>query len=275
MPQGGVVLLKRILTSVIGIPLLVFFLIFGGWPLKAALFVLTIIGMSEFYPAVSGKHLPIHFVGYFFAGVYYLCLDSLYNTNVFMIILITFMLALAIFTVALYGKTSVTDAYVTFFGFFYAAVLLSTIYLTSVRVNGTLFVGIAFIAAWGSDTGAFFAGKLFGKHKLAPNLSPNKTVEGAVGGVLLAAILTTVWGIFIFETRNPDINLLILKYTAIGVICAVFSQLGDLFASAVKRFTGIKDFGRLLPGHGGVIDRFDSVLFTAPALYILLLIIVR
>lgn len=243
--------------------------------MKAALLLLALIGMLEFYMAMSGKHALIHCAGYLFAVLYFFFLDSLYNSNSFEIIVTSFVIAVAVITVVLHDITDIRDAAVTFFGFFYVAVLLSTVFLVRNRPGGALFTGVAFISAWGSDTGALIVGKLFGKHKLTPRLSPNKTVEGAVGGVIVAALLTTLFGVLIFQTRETDISSLILKFTLAGSVCAVFSQLGDLFASAVKRNTGIKDFGRLLPGHGGILDRFDSVLFTAPALYIFTLIIIK
>lgn len=262
----------RVLTSIVGLPILVFFLYVGGWPLKLALLALVLVGMYEFYTAVSGKLKTVHFAGFVFAVFYYMFLDYLNATNAATILLISFTLALCTLTVVFHKTTTVKDAAVAFFGFCYVGGLLSTVYLTSVG-NSPLLVAVVFISAWGCDTGAYFVGRIFGKHKLAPELSPNKTVEGAVGGMITAALLTAILGFVVFQTRAVDISSIVIKFIIIGAVCSVFAQLGDLFASTIKRLMGIKDFGSVLPGHGGVIDRFDSVFFTAPALYLAALLL--
>ena len=131
---------------------------------------------------------------------------------------------------------------------------------------GLWHVWFVFIAAWGSDTGAYFVGRTIGKRKLAPKLSPKKTVEGAIGGIIIAAGLLVLYG-FILNSQNI-FNLTTTDYIALGIFGAtgaVLGQAGDLFASSIKRRIGIKDYGKIIPGHGGVLDRFDSILFTAPA----------
>ncbi|MDR1706091.1 MAG: phosphatidate cytidylyltransferase [Clostridiales bacterium] len=267
----------RVVTSLAGLPILWLFLYLGNWPLKAALFALAATGMYEFYKALSGKHKTVHFLGYIFAGLHYALLDyqAQNNANVFTIIIMSFTLAVCVAVVIFHSKINVWDAAVTYFGFCYVAVLLSTVYLTNERY-GYLLVAVAFISAWGCDTGAYVVGRTLGrsgKHKLIPSLSPKKTVEGAIGGTVTAGLLTGVLGLIVSRTNTDGGG--ILLFVLLGMICAVFAQLGDLFASAVKRHTGIKDFGSILPGHGGILDRFDSVFFTAPMLYVLALIIIK
>ena len=126
-----------------------------------------------------------------------------------------------------------------------------------------------FIGSWVSDTGAWFFGRLFGKHKLIPEVSPKKTVEGAVGGVLSAALAFVLYG-FIIHRIDASLSPNYLILAVSGVICAIVSQFGDLIASLVKRHYGIKDYGNVFPGHGGVMDRFDSVLLVSPVLYLLI-----
>ena len=146
-----------------------------------------------------------------------------------------------------------------YFGVFYVAIMLSYIYQTRLLKDGLFLVGLVFLCSWGCDTCAYCVGVLIGKHKLAPVLSPKKSIEGAIGGVVGAALLGASYGA------------LLGKYTAaFALICAVgaaASQIGDLAASAIKRNHNIKDYGHLIPGHGGILDRFDSMIFTAPAIY--------
>lgn len=132
--------------------------------------------------------------------------------------------------------------------------------------DGIYLVWLVVISSWGCDTCAYCAGVTMGKHKMAPTLSPKKTVEGAVGGavgaMLLGCLFAFVFGRYLTELGNP--------YLACGGACliaALISQVGDLAASAIKRNHNIKDYGNVIPGHGGILDRFDSTLFTAPAIY--------
>ena len=148
-----------------------------------------------------------------------------------------------------------------FFAIVYVAVMLSFIYLTRMLPNGQYHVWLIFLCSWGCDTCAYCVGMLIGKHKMAPVLSPKKSVEGAVGGVIGAALLGTVYGA---ATGGP-----MMEYALICAVGALISMVGDLAASAIKRNQEIKDYGTLIPGHGGILDRFDSVIFTAPVIYFL------
>ncbi|MPN43894.1 Phosphatidate cytidylyltransferase [bioreactor metagenome] len=164
---------------------------------------------------------------------------------------------------------------VTFFGFFYVCFLISHIYLIREYTYGKFFVWLVFICAFGCDTGAYFSGMLFGKRKLIPELSPKKTVEGAVGGVITATVVAVVYGICIeryFKLENVNTTILCL---ITGIAGSVLSQIGDLAASSVKRFVNLKDYGNLIPGHGGILDRFDSVLLTAPVVYYIMLFLIE
>lgn len=127
-------------------------------------------------------------------------------------------------------------------------------------MNSSPYVWLVYIIAFGSDTFAYFTGKLLGKHKLYPEVSPNKTIEGAIGGIIGSTILSLIF--FNYLSINKYIYIIIFSVSA-----SVFSMAGDLTASKIKREYGIKDFGYLLPGHGGILDRFDSVLFVAPVVF--------
>ena len=136
-------------------------------------------------------------------------------------------------------------------------------------------MGLIFVIAWGSDTAAYFCGTYFGKHKLIPRVSPKKTVEGSVGAVIIAALLCVLYAFIMQKCGSPlGSPKSPMSYTAVAMLGAVgsaASQLGDLTASAVKRDTGIKDYGKIFPGHGGFMDRFDSVIFIAPIVYFVVL----
>ena len=153
-----------------------------------------------------------------------------------------------------------------FFGIFYLAVMLSYLYQVRAMADGRYLVWLIVLSSWGCDTFAYCAGMLFGKHKLTPVLSPKKTVEGAVGGVLGAALLGLIFGA-VFGGRMEEIVSPAVVCAIACAIAAVISQIGDLAASAIKRNHDVKDYGHLIPGHGGVLDRFDSMIFTAPAIF--------
>ncbi|NMA79713.1 MAG: phosphatidate cytidylyltransferase [Clostridiales bacterium] len=126
--------------------------------------------------------------------------------------------------------------------------------------------------AWIGDTGAYFVGSLLGKNKLAPKISPNKTIEGLIGGVLSTSAFFIIMGL-IYSGINNDIDLDFIPLAILGGVCTLFGVMGDLSASIIKRQCNIKDFGSIMPGHGGVLDRFDSILFVAPLMYITLMIL--
>lgn len=275
-------MLKRTITSVIGLPILAAFLILGGTPLKILVFIVIAIGMYEVYSALSGNKLTIHYAGFAFAGVYLFYIDNLNNTNIMTIILISFTLCALTLLVIFHKKITVAEIEQTLFGFFYVTVLLSTLYLVRESQHGQALVWLILITAWGSDTGAYLIGHWIGRHKMIPTLSAGKTWEGAIGGVITAAVLSVAYGVaYGMAYHKFDIGdgggsaARMLIFAVAGVLGGIFSIFGDLTASAIKRYTKIKDFGKLLPGHGGVLDRFDSVLFTSPAVFLVILVFYR
>ncbi|MBP0974319.1 MAG: phosphatidate cytidylyltransferase [Oscillospiraceae bacterium] len=135
--------------------------------------------------------------------------------------------------------------------------------------HGLFYLVLALCGAWIADSGAYFSGVFLGKHKLCPNISPKKTVEGFVGGLISNAVIFL--GIFIVyaHIRGVEFNVITgIKTALLGIVCAGVSVLGDLTFSVIKREKGIKDYGKIMPGHGGLTDRFDSVLFVAPVFYL-------
>ena len=155
-----------------------------------------------------------------------------------------------------------------FFGVFYVAAMLSCIYQTRMLENGAYIVWLIFLCSWGCDTCAYCVGVLFGKHKMSPKLSPKKSIEGAVGGIAGSMLLTLLYTCVFQEQMQVQTEEMVLLALISGV-GALISMVGDLAASAIKRNYGKKDYGTLIPGHGGILDRFDSVIFTAPVIYYL------
>ena len=175
-------------------------------------------------------------------------------------VIISFMMFMFVY-VFTYPKFKADQVMPAFFGVVYVAVMLSFIYLTRNLPDGKFLVWLIFLCSWGCDTCAYCVGMLIGRHKMAPILSPKKSVEGGVGGVAGAALLGAIYAA---ATGGK-----IAEYALICAVGALISMVGDLAASAIKRNQGIKDYGKLIPGHGGILDRFDSVIFTAPAIYFL------
>ena len=150
------------------------------------------------------------------------------------------------------------DVAAVFISVTYVTVSFASMSLTRYMQNGVYIFGLVFVAAWMCDVFAYFTGRLFGKHKLAPHLSPKKTVEGSLGGILFAVFGCMLYGFVVQKVSGLSANYLVLA--ALGFVLSIISQIGDLWASLIKREHGIKDYSSMLPGHGGVMDRFDSIL---------------
>ncbi len=271
-------MLVRIISSLVLFPILFALVYYGGLPLKIGTIFVSIIGMYEFYKAICKKIMPIHYLGFVFTIIYLLVLDTPYF-KISDLILCIFLLASLIFMVFNYKKINIFDVALTFFGVCYIPLMFSTVYLTRELNYGQYTVWLPFICAWACDTGAYFTGITFGKHKLTPQLSPKKTIEGAIGGILFSAVFCGLYGVFM-ANRQTNIEhifnngtIAIISFVFLGIIGAIFAQFGDLTASATKRRFNIKDYGNLIPGHGGILDRFDSVIFTAGICYVLLKVI--
>lgn len=166
-----------------------------------------------------------------------------------------------------HGKIKYTDIFSSGLLLIYVVITMSSIAFCRVEY-GIGAMMLIFVCAWTTDSGAYFAGSFMGKHKLIPHVSPKKTVEGAVGGVVVCMLCSFVYSMIIHNIAGETIvSLDSLRLTVIGGLGAVVAQVGDLVASSIKRDTGVKDFGKIFPGHGGFMDRFDSVIFVAPIIY--------
>ncbi len=261
----------RLISGIVLIAVALFFISHGGLWLLTLLGVVSLIGMYELYK-VFGVEKSLGLAGYAAAVVYYIFL-ALGLGSLTSPLIMAFLIVCMCGYVFAYPKLHATQVMGCFFGFFYVAMMLSCIYLTRALEGGTFLVWLIFLCSWGCDTCAYCFGMLFGKHKMAPVLSPKKSVEGAVGGVFGAVVLTLLYG-FIFKEQMAADGAYIARMAVICGLGALLSMVGDLAASAVKRNFEIKDYGKLIPGHGGILDRFDSVIFTAPVIYYLALYLI-
>lgn len=263
----------RLISGVVLLAVMLATIITGGNLLLVFIGGISLIGQFELYRAVKMEKSVLAFFGYCASIGYEVLLGYQLNEYAAIFAVMFLVVILAVY-VALYPKFRTEQIGLIFFGFFYVTVLLSYMYQVRIQPSGVYTVWLIFIAAWGSDTFAYCVGMLFGKHKLPSKLSPKKTIEGCFGGVIGAGLLgfayaTICKGKLTGDFANPQ-----LLFPLIGCCGSVIAQFGDLAASAIKRNHEIKDYGKLIPGHGGILDRFDSILFTAPIVYLLVVLFI-
>ena len=190
------------------------------------------------------------------------------GTNLFPVFQLLVMLVLLTLTVVAHNKVSPMDCAVTLMGAFYVPFLFSFfVLIRNMEDDGLALFIIGILGAVAADTVALFTGLLWGKKKLIPAISPKKTVAGSIGSVVGSTVAVTIYGLILHYTNAMTYPVSVLHFAVLGLLMGVSSQIGDLSASAIKRYCGIKDFGKLIPGHGGILDRFDSMLFNLPIVY--------
>lgn len=265
--------LTRVITSVIGVALLLLIIGWGNllvfWLLVSAAIV---IGLLEYYHLAEARQIPVYKLPGVLAGwllsVVPLVFSLQVKENIPFAQLTEFTVTLLILALLLYAlltKRPLADCFtalaITVFGMFYVSWLLGHLVLLRGLTNGKSFVFYSLLVVWSGDTGAYYAGRAFGRHPLAPVISPKKTIEGAVGGLLasLTGSLLAKW------TFLPLLS--VQDALVLGVLLGMIEQAGDVCESMLKRAVNVKDSGTLLPGHGGILDRLDGVMFAAPVLY--------
>ena len=271
--------MTRLISGIVLVALALAVILTGGYVLAAVLLFLAVVAYRELMKACGLAHVKekingLEIIGYTGIAVYYFFLVFVENKIFLLLVLITILVGFMFLYVFTFPKYRAEQIMCAFFCVAYAPVMLSFIYLVRILPYGIYTVWMIFISSWICDTCAYAVGMLFGKHKLAPILSPKKSIEGALGGVLGSAIVGAVYAYFVVESVVMDqkVTWILVLISAVG---ALVSQVGDLAASAIKRNHEIKDYGKLIPGHGGVMDRFDSVIFTAPMIYFLTLILIH
>ena len=261
--------LTRLKSGIVLMAITIALLVYGGYPLFFVITGISLIGLFELYRTFGMEKTLPAVVGYISSIVIDILILDNYYEHLLMWLIFTLMVLMACYVIA-FPKFDSNQMVMLFFGLIYVTVMLSFVYKVRFVKDGILLVWLIFIGAWGSDTCAYCVGKLIGKHKMPSKLSPNKTIEGCVGGIIGAALLGFIFAVIFFKDKNIWWELPI-----IGAASSVISQIGDLTASAIKRNHDIKDYGKLIPGHGGILDRFDSIIFTAPIVYYLVAYLVH
>lgn len=254
----------RVITALVALPLL-FATIFNLKVFYIVISALALIGLFEYFHAVkAGNVRPMELIGIISGMAMLIMMLNGYDFDRLMpyiILTVLIVLALPVFN----RGYSFIGAGVTILGIFYISFLFNYLYLIRSMDNGLYYIWFVFICSWVSDTSAYFVGMFFGKRKLCPEVSPHKTVEGSLGGMTGSIVVCVIYGLLL--GANTAVKIPVIHLVMIGILGNMMSQLGDLSSSSIKRNVGIKDFGKIMPGHGGILDRFDSILFVAPLIY--------
>ncbi len=257
---------QRILTGIIAAGVFLPIILFGGTPFIIAVYLISTIALYETLKMrklnilsipgiISVALLWIFLIPNEYIGI----IEDMGYTKIELALLAV--LLFLTYTVATKNRFTFDDVSFAILGTLYVGI--GFYYFIETRMEGIEFVFYALFLIWATDSGAYFIGRAIGKKKLWPDISPNKTVEGFVGGVACALVVAVVFTFF------TDLNISILQLLVVTAILSVFGQIGDLVESALKRHYHVKDSGHILPGHGGILDRFDSLLFVLPLIHFL------
>ncbi len=262
--------IKRITSALLGFPLVVIILVFGNkYIVDIAFAVVAALSLHEYFNAFKEKAHPVVWMGYVASAlIAFIHIIPLEHAITIVSVLIPSAITILFLEVIITNmKINIKDIAITFFGICYIPLFIMFIPLIKGFENGEMLVWYIFACAWGTDIFAYMVGKWIGKHKFS-EISPNKSIEGCIGGiigaVLISFLFTSIFNTF-FEMQFS------YAYTIlISIVLSIVGQIGDFAASSIKRYVGIKDFSNLIPGHGGMLDRIDSVIFIAPFAYMLL-----
>ena len=265
--------LKRILTGVIGLPIVSAILIWGNKYIIDVLFaVIAEISIYEYFNAIGKKYKPVKYLGYILAGIipFIHVIPAEILIKITIMVIPTSIIVLFIQIIVTSMKTEPKDIFATFFGICYVIGFILFLPVLYGTPNGKFLIWYLLISAWGTDTFAYAIGRRFGKHKLTV-ISPKKSIEGSIGGTIGAIIIALIYTYII--QKYVDLGLSYIMVGTATFILSILSQIGDLSASSIKREMDVKDYGNLLPGHGGMLDRIDSLIFIAPFAYFLLIML--
>ena len=284
----------RIISALVIVVIGMTCVVIGGYVMAALVLFIAAVGLHEFYKAFENKgYKPVYTVGYLYVGllllqvisgsaemtdIYFSNVKAIAHINWFPVIQLFILLSLLALCVFKHNKHNIADIAVTILGGYYV-VYLSSFFISVRQLDGGkgglyMFI-LVILGCISADTFAYFIGCKFGKHKLIPAVSPKKSVEGSVAAFVGAALMLSIYGVIMIQT-GVFTEVKLLHYPILGLIIGGLAQIGDLTASAAKRYTGVKDFGKLIPGHGGILDRVDSYIFVFPiAYYYLSLVVLR
>ena len=264
---------KRITSALIGFPGVVAILVFANqYIVDIALSIVAIISMHEFYNAVSKESKPIRWLGYLacISIAFIHIIPEVFSEEAIELIktllIPTLVLILFLHVILSKMKINFKDISYTLFGILYIPIFIMFLALIRGMENGKILIWYVFFSAWATDVFAYFTGKYFGKHKFS-EISPKKTIEGCIGGTLGAVIIILIYTYCINKFLNFEYSYIYVSI--VTIILSAISQVGDFAASTIKRYVNIKDYSELIPGHGGMLDRIDSLLFIAPFAYAL------
>jgi len=268
-------MLKRTITSLVFLSVIVpVYFLSHTFLLPVLVSLLSVIGIYEILGCVgtrksAGISVPAYIMAAVLPFIVRLIADQDRFLSVYVLILFAFLLYL--FTIGMFshGKLDVEKLAVSFMSIVYVITAFLCIILLRDREYGIYYLFMAMFGPWGSDVFAYLSGRFFGRHKLIPEISPKKTIEGSIGGIIFCGIAAVVFGFIVSLIDSEIQNVAYLPLLIAGLVISAVSQIGDLIASYLKRKYNIKDYGKLLPGHGGILDRFDSVLCVVPITVIL------
>lgn len=264
---------KRYITGLVGFPIVALLLVLGNkYVIDATFAIVAIFSLFEYYHALKIHKKPMAWLGYFacclIGLIHILPVD--YLVTIIGAALPVSILILFLHAIISNNKINIVDIALTLFGICYIVLFLLFMPVIMAGENGKLLIWYVIFSAWGTDTCAYIVGSKIGKHKFT-EISPKKSIEGAVAGTLGSLLFTVPYTVYLNTARGMNINYFVI--IGICILLSILGQIGDLSASAIKRYAGVKDFGNLFPGHGGMLDRIDSVIFIAPFAYFLLLLI--
>lgn len=265
---------KRVLSGVLLFPIFAIIMIFGNkYVIDIAVSIVAIMCLHEFYKAFRGKAKPVEWIGYIAAAliaIIHIIPSNLVLPIIGAIIPIS-ILVLFVRVILSKMKLNIVDIAITFFGICYIVLFLMFAPIIRENIpNGKILIWFVFFSAWGTDIFAYAVGRRIGKHKFS-DISPNKSVEGCIAGVIGALIIILGYTFACNSVFGLNINYIYAGF--IAILCSCISQIGDLAASSIKRYCNIKDYSNLIPGHGGMLDRIDSVIFVLPFAYFLLIVL--
>lgn len=245
---GGIILFLLILITYL-----------GKIPLALGVLIFSYIALHEMKDALAKIDLRLPTKLLYLINTLIMVAAFVNNSDLYIASLVVSVLVMMVYII-FNEKHSLYDGFATSFVLLYVSFLMSHI----LRIGDINYVWLLYITAWGSDTFAYLVGSTIGRHKidLIRHISPNKTIEGSIGGIIGACVLNVIF------VKEFHLGVGIYEVVIFTVLAAILSQIGDLIASYIKRKTGVKDFGHIIYGHGGILDRFDSMLFIAPVLYL-------
>ena len=263
--------MKRVLSAVVILAVMVLVIAFSHVPFVLNVFVALISAAALYEAMVVTKYIESKFL-IVISMTFAVCIPFVHMLPELLHSAVTF--SIFVYTVVVFAALLIFYKVFSFerLAVIFLLSLMIPLFFTTMVYTRSLPYGLynlilIFIVSWLTDTGGYIFGKLFGRHKMTPRISPKKTVEGAIGGVFASVVICTCFAYIVdlFDASVEVNYILVVVFAAVGAVFAIF---GDLSASLIKRNFGVKDFGHLIPGHGGVMDRFDSVMFVAPALYL-------